>query len=129
MLLRCDHIHLIAEDIERTVAWYCRVFGAKVTFRGEFRGSPVRYLDMAGMNFIVFGRLEGESIAPPPAGVSPRYGVDHFGFAVDDLTRTVEDLKAAGVRILEGPLVVRPGLRIAYIEAPDRIRIELSERK
>ena len=27
------------------------------------------------------------------------------------------------------PLQVRPGLRIAYIEAPDKVRIELTERK
>ncbi|MFC1462205.1 VOC family protein [Verrucomicrobiota bacterium] len=127
MLLRCDHIHLIAEDVDRTVEWYCRVLGARVTFQGEYRGSKVNYLEIAGMNFIVFGRLEGETVAGFDA-VGPRYGVDHFGFAVDDLSRTLERLKAAGANVLEGPITVRPGLRIAYIEGPDHVRIELSER-
>lgn len=127
MFLRCDHIHLIAEDIDRTVQWYCRILGARVTFRGEYRGSKVNYLEIAGMNFIVFGQLEGETVAASDT-VGPRYGVDHFGFAVDDLARTLDELKADGVNVLEGPTTVRPGLRIAYIEGPDRVRIELSER-
>jgi catechol 2,3-dioxygenase-like lactoylglutathione lyase family enzyme len=127
-LSRCDHIHLIAENIEETVHWYCRFLGAKVTFQGKFRGSNVYYFDVAGMTFVVFGRLENEA-APMPASMHPKLGVDHFGFAVDDLSRAVDELRAGGVEILEGPLTVRPGLRIAYIEAPDRIRIELCERK
>jgi catechol 2,3-dioxygenase-like lactoylglutathione lyase family enzyme len=126
MLLRCDHVHLITEDFERTVQWYCRVLGAKVTFQGQFKGSKVNYLDIAGMNFIVVGRFDGETPAGPVA--SPHYGVDHFGFAVDNLQRTLDELQAAGAEVLEGPLTVRPGLRIAYIAGPDRTRIELSER-
>lgn len=127
MLLRCDHVHLIAEDPERTVAWYRQVLGARITFEGRFRGSRVTYLDMAGMTFIVFGALEGEP-APVRAAEGARYGVDHFGFAVDDLDRTIAGIQAAGGVVREGPLQVRPGLRIAYIDGPDRIRIELSQR-
>lgn len=127
-ILRCDHIHLIAEDIDRTVEWYCRVLGARVTFEGRYRGSPVRYLEMGGMTFIVFGRLDEEA-APSVSAFGPRYGVDHFGFAVDDLDQTLDGLRKAGAQVIEGPVDVRPGLRIAYIAAPDRTRIELSERR
>lgn len=128
MLLRCDHIHLITPDIERTVEWYCRVLGAAVTFEGRFKGSRVVYLNVAGMTLIVFGGLASEP-KPAPAVPSPRYGADHFGFAVDNLDETLAALKAAGAQVIEGPLDVRPGLRIAYISAPDQGRIELSERK
>jgi catechol 2,3-dioxygenase-like lactoylglutathione lyase family enzyme len=126
--LRCDHIHLIAENVEETLQWYCRFLGAKVTFQGAFHGSTVYYFDIAGMTFVVFGKLEDEA-APMPGTVHPKHGVDHFGFAVDDLSQAVDELRAGGVAILEGPLTVRPGLRIAYIEGPDRIRIELCERR
>lgn len=126
-LLRCDHIHLIADNIENTVQWYCRILGAKVTFQGEFSGSKVYYLDMAGMTFIVFGKLVDE--AEPTSGTSdPKYGVDHFGFAVGDIEQAIGELRANGIKILKEPTTVRPGLRIAYIEGPDQIRIELSER-
>ncbi len=127
-LLRCDHIHLIADDVEATRQWYVRVLGAKVTFEGMFRGSRVYYLDIAGTTFVVFGRLEQER-ALVPGTVAAKAGVDHFGFSVEDLDQTLTELRGLGVHILEGPVVVRPGLRIAYIEGPDRIRIELCERK
>ena len=125
--LRCDHIHLIASNIDETVQWYCRVLDAKVTFQGEFRGSKAYYLDIAGMTFVVFGRLQNAA-APIPGTVAPKFGVDHFGFAVGDLGQAFEELRDCGVKILEGPVTVRPGLRIAYIEGPDQIRIELCER-
>ena len=128
MLQRCDHIHLIAQDVERTVDWYCRVLGARVVFEGAFRGSSVRYIEVAGMTFIIFGRLEGETLSEP-GPVRPGYGVDHFGFAVDDLSQTIAEIEAAGGNVIEGPLTVRPGLDIAYIEGPDSVRIELTQRE
>lgn len=127
-LLRCDHIHLIAADVEETVQWYCRVLGARITFQGTFRGSPVDYFDIAGMTFVVFGRLENDA-APRPGTLAPKTGVDHFGFSVGDLDQVIGELRSLGVDILEGPLTVRPGLRIAYIVGPDQIRIELCERR
>lgn len=127
-LLRCDHIHLIAADVEATRQWYERVLGAKVTFEGVFRGSKVYYLDIAGTTFVVFGRLEKEKPLRPGT-VAAKTGVDHFGFSVGNLDEVLTELRRLGVNILEGPIVVRPGLQIAYIEGPDKIRIELCERK
>lgn len=126
-LLRCDHIHLKAQNVEETVAWYRRHMGAEITFEGTFSGSKVCYISIAGMNFIVFGRLDNESQVEA-ASILPKFGVDHFGFEVDDVELAVRQLQADGVKLLEGPLTVRPGLRIAYIQGPDQVRIELSER-
>jgi hypothetical protein len=39
-----------------------------------------------------------------------------------------EELRAKDVKFVVEPMQVRPGLKIAYIEAPDKVRIELSER-
>ena len=49
--------------------------------------------------------------------------------AVDDMDAAVSELKKKGVRFVVDPLQVRPGVRIAYIEAPDQVRIELTERR
>jgi catechol 2,3-dioxygenase-like lactoylglutathione lyase family enzyme len=67
--------------------------------------------------------------SPLPATIETREGLDHFGVAVDDMDAAASALKEKGVRFVVEPLQVRPGLRIAYIEAPDKVRIELSERK
>ncbi|MBN2209786.1 MAG: VOC family protein [Sedimentisphaerales bacterium] len=116
-----------SENVEETAHWYCRIFGGKVTFQGEYSGSKVFYVDINGMKFIIFGKLENED-EPDLASLNLRYGLDHFGFAVDDIEKTISELRAENVKILEDPITIRPGLRIVYIEGPDKVRIELSER-
>lgn len=124
---RVDHLHLISPDIERTKEWYCDVFGGKVTFEGQFKGNKVYYADLNGFNIIMIERLPDEE--PLPATIQSREGLDHFGLAVQDMDAAVRELKGKGVKFVVEPTQVRPGLRIAYVEAPDKVRIELSERK
>ena len=123
---RVDHLHLICPDIEAAKDWYCGVFGGKVTFEGNFKGKQVYYVDVNGFSIIMIERFPDQE--PLPATIQTREGLDHFGFAVDDLDAAAADLRAKGVRFVVEPMQVRPGLRIAYIEAPDKVRIELSER-
>jgi len=124
---RVDHLHLISPNIQETKDWYCNVFGGKVTFEGEFKGNKVYYVDVNGFNIILIERLPDEK--PLAATIHTREGLDHFGFAIDDMDAAAAELKSKGVKFLVEPLQVRPGLRIAYVEAPDKVRIELSERK
>jgi catechol 2,3-dioxygenase-like lactoylglutathione lyase family enzyme len=124
---RVDHLHLISPNIEETKDWYCDKFGGKVTFEGEFKGIKVYYVDLNGFNIILIERLPDEE--PLPATIQTREGLDHFGVAIENLDTAAAELKAKGVRFVVEPMQVRPGLRIAYVEAPDKVRIELSERK
>lgn len=124
---RVDHLHLISPDIERTKDWYCDVFGGKVTFEGQFKGNKVYYVDLNGFNIILIERLPDEE--PLPATIQSREGLDHFGLAVQDMDAAVRELKGKGLKFVIEPTQVRPRLRIAYVEAPDKVRIELSERK
>ncbi len=124
---RVDHLHLISPDIERTKEWYCDVFGGKVTFEGQFKGNKVYYVDLNGFNIILIARLPDEE--PLPATIQSGEGLDHFGLAVQDMDAAVRELKGKGLKFVVEPTQVRPGLRIAYVEAPDKVRIELSERK
>jgi len=124
---RVDHLHLISPDIERTKDWYCDVFGGKVTFEGQFKGNKVYYVDLNGFNIILIERLPDEQ--PLPATIQSREGLDHFGLAVQDIDAAARELKGKGLKFVVEPTQVRPGLRIAYVEAPDKVRIELSERK
>jgi lactoylglutathione lyase len=127
---RCDHVHLKATDVESTARWYVDKLGAKITFEGQFRGSKVYYLNISGFTFIVFGRLDGEDRdnAPLPPNLQSRFGVDHFGFAIEDMAQAVDELRSKQVTILEEPWSPRAGLVICYIEGPDKVRIELTER-
>ena len=123
---RVDHLHLISPNIEETKDWYCRVFGGKVTFEGNFKGKQVYYVDVNDFNIILIEQFPGED--PLPATIQTKEGLDHFGFAVEDMDAAAEELRAKDVKFIVEPMQVRPGLKIAYIEAPDKVRIELSER-
>ena len=121
-----DHLHLISPAIEQTKEWYCNVFGGTVTFEGNFKWKQVYYVDVNGFNIIIIEQFPDED--PLPATIQTKEGLDHFGFAVEDMDAAAEDLRSKGVKFVVEPMQVRPGLRIAYIEAPDKVRIELSER-
>ena len=52
----------------------------------------------------------------------------HFGFRVDNLDETVAELKRRGADIAVEPRTIRPGVKIAFVRAPDDVRIELLQR-
>ena len=73
------------------------------------------------------------NISSRPDGVSGeravaelnRLGLEHFGFGVDDLAAELKKLAEAGVRVVLPLTEVVGGARLAYIEGPDDVLIEL----
>jgi lactoylglutathione lyase len=55
-------------------------------------------------------------------------GFDHIAFRVKDLDKTAEFLKKKGAKFSTAPGVNARGVKLAYIEGPDGIHIELLER-
>ena len=123
----CDHIHLKSCDVEKTGQWYHDHLSGEITYRGQFRGSPVVYVSFGGFTLVIYGRLHTDSDVLP-ASVDSRFGIDHFGFRVDNLAALIGELRGKGVAILEEPVTVRPGVHMAYIEGPEKVRIELVQR-
>ena len=54
-----------------------------------------------------------------------RLGLEHFGFDVDDLAAELAKFEKSGVRIVLPLTEVVGGARLAYIEGPDDVLIEL----
>lgn len=121
-----DHIHLRTKDPTGMAKYFEKMFDAKILESVQSDGQPRVDLDINGL--MVF-------IAPVPADanmpVSPRdphLGLDHFGFRVDNVDEAVADLKQRGADIAVEPRTIRPGVRIAFVRAPDDVRIELLQR-
>jgi len=127
MRYRLDHVHLKAGDVEETVGWYRQVLGARVVRRCEFRGSTEVWLDVGGGSVAVHGQLSDELALP--AALHPRFGVDHFAVAVDDLSAALSELQREGVVVIEPLWEPEPGLRMACVAAPDKVRLEIVERR
>ncbi len=121
-----DHIHLRTRDPEATTKYYHEMFGAKIIESVQSDGMSRLDLDLNGLTIFVARVLPTDDVPAPPA--DPHMGLDHFGLRVDNLAEAAADLKSKGAEFTMEPRDLRPGVRIAFVRAPDDVRIELLER-
>lgn len=122
---RSDHVHLRSLDAPKAAAFYVEAMGAKEVTRMDVRGNLRIILDLGGLRVFVEQVPDGTPHPPEP----PYVGIEHIGLAVDDLDAAVADLKARGTHFVVEPREARPGVRIAFLDGPDKVRIELLERR
>jgi len=121
-----DHIHLRSRDPQATMAFYEKMFDAKRVAFVQSNGIPRVDLDLNGLTIFV---AEVDAGAKLPCAPETSYiGLDHLGLRVDDVDAAVAELKERGATILKGPVTIRPGVRIAFVQGPDNVRIELLQR-
>jgi catechol 2,3-dioxygenase-like lactoylglutathione lyase family enzyme len=122
-----DHVHLMSPDPPKTAQFYEEMFGAK---RGDVRTFPDGRisvpLDLNGQSILIL-QPKDKSKAVTIAAAN-NYGLEHFGLRTDNLEAAVKDLKAKGVKFQQDITVPRPGIKIAFLWAPENVLIELVER-
>jgi len=122
-----DHVHLLAQDPQAAADWYVDKLGGKVARSLEVKGAPQIYVSFGGFIVIVRGRRPAE-LANEKPGL--QWGVDHFGVRVKgDFDGFCEGLKRKGVTFSLEPTDFNPTTRIAFIDAPDGVSVELLNRK
>lgn len=125
MNYRFDHVHLRSRDAEAAAAFYVTMFGARETNRVGIDPLQRVVLDIGGLTLFI----EQAPSETNPAGPTPCLGLEHFGFAVDDIEAALADLTGRGVELRMGITARSPGLRIAFVGGPDGALIEILERK
>jgi catechol 2,3-dioxygenase-like lactoylglutathione lyase family enzyme len=120
-----DHVHLYCTDPGATERWFVSVIGASVTERRGTAERPTVVLDVGGGRIQLRGQLPGEDLA---ADGPSRFGIDHIGLLVPDVPAAIERLRARGAEVVSPPRELRPGVFVAFVEGPDRIRVELLSR-
>ena len=124
---RYDHMHLRSRDVKKTAEYYRQMFDAEIVESVQSDGKPRTDLDLNGLTIFI-AAVPAEATTPPvPA--EPYVGLDHFGLRVDDMDTAVAELKRRGASFTLEPRTIRPGVRIAFVQAPDNVRIELLERR
>ncbi len=121
-----DHIHLRTRDPQGMAEYFHRMFDAKIIESVQSDGHPRTDLDLDGLMIFIAPVAADASIESSPR--DPHLGLDHFGLRVESVDETVAELKHRGAEIVDEPRTIRPGVRIAFVRAPDDIRIELLER-
>ena len=121
-----DHIHLRTKDPKGMADYFHRMFDAEIIESVQSDGIPGTDLEIDGLRVFIAPVDETTNIDRNPK--EPHRGLDHFGFRVEDVDTTVSELKNRGADIAVEPKTIRPGVRIAFVRAPDDVRIELLQR-
>jgi lactoylglutathione lyase len=121
-----DHMHLRSRDPQATAQYYHKMFDARIVESVQSDGRPRIDLDLNGLTIFI-ARVPAEAEIPS-APAEPYLGLDHFGLRVDNLEAAAAELKRRGATFTVEPRTIRPGVKIAFIQAPDNVRIELLER-
>jgi catechol 2,3-dioxygenase-like lactoylglutathione lyase family enzyme len=120
-----EHIHLRSPDPAETAAWYQDKLGAEI-IRTPLPDGSTRYdLDLTGQKIFI-AKSDPGAIGPSPQ--IPYMGLEHFGLTVENIDAAVAELKAKGVSFTMEPKTIRPGVRIAFLTAPQNVSIELIQR-
>jgi catechol 2,3-dioxygenase-like lactoylglutathione lyase family enzyme len=107
-----DHLHLAAAEPARAVAWYRDHLGAQ----------PGDLPDRVQFGRTIFAFIQSAN-AQPSAGAA----IDHIGLSFPDVESKVKELAAAGATVLTPPRDV-PGLfKLAFVQDPFGVKIELVE--
>ncbi|MFQ6031183.1 MAG: VOC family protein [Dehalococcoidia bacterium] len=122
-----NHLHFRSEDPDAAAKFYCDNFGAVIL--SERPLSTTKSIQL-GLNdrplMTISGRAEGED--PVPGSNEPRYGLDHFGFEVDDMEAAAAHLRNNGAHFICEPWTMPSGSMVAFIEAPDHVSVEIIQR-
>lgn len=125
-----SHVHINVKDLEGAIAFYQRMFDAKLEYTAQYLpGRTSARLNINGMSVQLSDRLYPLDAPEQPGNSAPHLGLEHFGLEVDDFDAAIKDLRGKGAEFLMEPHEFRPGLRIAFIQAPENVRIEILQRK
>ncbi|MFC1860500.1 VOC family protein [Chloroflexota bacterium] len=122
-----DHVHIISRDPEKAAKFYEMAFDAKrVEVAARTDGRVSAELNIKGTRLLLISaRDKSQSADDSPRR---RYGLEHFGLRTDNLEAAVADLKAKGVKFVDEIRLLPSGAKIAFLQAPDNVLVELVER-
>lgn len=140
---RLGHLHLLSADPVATGEWYIKYFGAvrrgsppsrEPTFYKGYQVGPAMSLMSDNINIIIFPvEFARKAYAQQWGGrtaFQPTEGrvVDHIGFSFEHLSDALDKMRKEGVKVTQEIETGFHGkVKYAFIEGPDKIRIELVE--
>jgi len=118
------HTRMRVDDLDKTVAFYEKVFGLQVTRRHESpRGSKLVFLAVPN------SEEEIEITYFPGSGnVEVQEDLMHLAFEVSSMDEFVEHLDQVGYSFSDGPTKSSSGSVFAFVDAPEGYEVEVIEK-
>ena len=121
------HVHLLSTDAVAAARFYETMFGATFTESKGANGLPRCHVDIGGQLILI--STADDRAGEAATGPHGQMGLDHIGIRVDDMDEAAVELKQRGAEFSVEPREFRPGIRIAFLRAPDGVSVELVEYK
>ena len=125
MPFNVNHIHLKSSDPKKTADWFVKAFNVEI-ISDNVRPVGDRFIvtkTEGGLAINISSERTDEVLGP--ADANPHYGLEHFGFDVEDIDAEIERLAAVGAPLVDGPNALPDGTRFCWVSAPDNVRVEL----
>ena len=121
-----NHVHIRSANPEKSATWYEKYFDAKILFSREVMpGTITIAMNVGGTATLnISSQPPGSSDKTSPAQLNT-LGLEHFGFSTTDIEKDIYKFENAGVPILMPITEITGGTKLAYIEGPDDVIIEL----
>ena len=116
-LTEIDHVGIAVRDLDATVAWYERMFGATVAHRERIESDGVEEALIKVADAYI-QLLTPYTDASPLAKFMERNGegIHHVGYRVDDCGEVLEHVKNEGARVVdEHPRTGSRGTTVAFL--------------
>ena len=123
-VIQLDHIHMRGRDPEAVADFLSRHFDFEIVDRMQVRDLPRVVLRLGELTVFIEGATEGT----PGVPAMPFRGIEHICLRTPDIAARAERLERAGVPLLSPVSEIRPGVKVAFVQAPDGILVELIER-
>lgn len=126
MQLEFEHVHYRCADMQATVKWYIEVMGATFVAEKMLAGNPAVRLELGGtvLNFFPAKPDAGLEVIP----ATEKLGAYHIAFFVNHLEDAVAYFKQRGAVFCLEPFMAAPDLKVAFIDAPDGMQVELMQK-
>ena len=84
--------------------------------------------DEIGRNKFLRRAYRSESTQRRPGPKTPHFGLEHIGLTVDNLDAAPGELKSKATHFTVEPVTFTPGIKIAFVQAPQGVLVELIQR-
>lgn len=121
MIHKIHKVAVVTDDLKRAEAFYTKTLGLEVL---------ERFPSEDGQEYIFLKAGEVKLELMPQKAMQAPVGFHHISFEVESVDEAYEELRAKGVKILVEPFDAGVGgIRLAFFEGPDGVRLQLFERK
>ena len=129
MPFNINHIHIKSIDPKKTADWWVEAFNFTIV-SDVVRDVGDRFITCTSENNMIVRISEpvpGQEFNEGDAGL--KFGLEHFGLDSSDLDADILRLENLGATLLESPRNASSTVRVAFMEVPEKVRIELIEVK